>query len=198
GAMYRAVTLAIIRNKISLDELHSIEDLLPTLQIEFDYNEGSNFHHIILNDVDVEKEIRSMEVANLVSPVSKISAVRKFLVTRQQLLGFKKGVVMDGRDIGTVVFPDAELKIYMTASAEVRAQRRFRELKEKGDKEVTYEAVLENLNSRDKMDSTRTDSPLKPATDAFILDNTFMSKSEQKDFVMKLVNTALSKRITGV
>ncbi|MBC7425575.1 MAG: (d)CMP kinase, partial [Bacteroidia bacterium] len=102
GAMYRAVTLAIIRNKISLDDLQSIEELLPTLQIEFDYNEGSNFHHIILNDVDVEKEIRSMKVANLVSPVSKISAVRKFLVTRQQLLGFKKGVVMDGRDIGTV------------------------------------------------------------------------------------------------
>ncbi|MCC6818505.1 MAG: (d)CMP kinase [Bacteroidia bacterium] len=179
GAMYRAVTLSLIENQINIDEIQSIERLLPSLDISFVNKPEINSYKTTLNGRDVEEDIRSMEVSNLVSPVSKISAVRAFLVDQQRKLGLSKGVVMDGRDIGTVVFPDAELKIFMTAKPEIRAQRRLDELKRNGDELVTFDEVLLNLNSRDFQDSSRSNSPLKPAIDAKIIDNSFLTRDQQ-------------------
>lgn len=179
GAMYRAVTLAMLNHQIDLDDLSGIQSLLPQLDIHFIYRPEDNFYHTTLNGEDVEDEIRSMEVSNLVSPVSKIDIVRAYLVNQQRKIGGNKGVVMDGRDIGTVVFPDAELKIFMTAKPEIRAQRRYDELKKKGDELVTFDEVLMNINSRDAQDSSRANSPLKPAPDAKVIDNSFMTRDEQ-------------------
>lgn len=179
GAMYRAVTYALLENRIEISDQISIEKLLPQLEINFIYRPDENYNHTILNGVDIEDEIRSMEVSNLVSPVSKIDIVRSFLVRQQRKIGENKGVVMDGRDIGTVVFPDAELKIFMTAKPEIRARRRFEELRRNGDELVTFDEVLENLNSRDLQDSSRANSPLKPAYDAKVLDNSFITRDEQ-------------------
>jgi cytidylate kinase len=179
GAMYRAVTYALLENRIEISDQISIEKLLPQLEINFIYRPDENYNHTILNGVDIEDEIRSMEVSNLVSPVSKIDIVRSFLVRQQRKIGENKGVVMDGRDIGTVVFPDAELKIFMTAKPEIRARRRFEELRRNGDELVTFDEVLENLNSRDLQDSSRANSPLKPASDAKVLDNSFITRDEQ-------------------
>lgn len=186
GAMYRAVTLALLENRIDIDDVEGIQNLLPKLNITFDYHPERNFYHTVLNGTDIEEEIRGMEVSNLVSPVSKIAQVRKYLVNQQRLIGKDKGVVMDGRDIGTVVFPDAELKIFMTAKPEIRAQRRFNELRSKGDELVSFDEVLENLNERDRIDSGRENSPLKPANDAIILDNSFLTKDEQFHYVLEL------------
>ncbi len=179
GAMYRAVTYSLLENFIDINNTEAVIKHLPSLQISFNYQPDKNFYHTVLNGVDIESEIRGMEVSNLVSPVSKIDAVRTFLVDQQRQIGANKAVVMDGRDIGTVVFPDAELKLFMTAKPEIRAQRRLDELRYKGDTLTTFEEVLNNLNERDRIDSGRENSPLKPATDAILIDNSFMTRDEQ-------------------
>ncbi len=186
GAMYRAVTLAMLDRGVSADDVDGVVKLLPDLHISFRNNPDKDYYHTLLNGHDVEERIRSMEVNELVSPVSKIPDVRKFLVEQQKRLGKDKGVVMDGRDIGTVVFPDAELKIFMTARAEVRAERRLKELQQKGNTQVSYAQILENLNDRDLQDSTRSNSPLKAAPDAVIIDNSELSKDEQNALALKL------------
>ena len=191
GAMYRAVTLALIRRNIAVDAISEIEKLLPHLAISFEFNKTLNHYQTLLNGDNIESEIRTMEVSNLVSPVSKIDAVRDFLVKQQRTIGLNKGVVMDGRDIGTVVFPDAELKIFMTAQPEIRAQRRLAELRQKGDAMTTFEEVLENLSSRDLQDSTRANSPLLQAEDAVVIDNSNISREEQKALAMRLVHEKL-------
>ena len=191
GAMYRAVTLALIRRNIAVDDITSIEKLLPQLAISFEFNKTLNHYQTLLNGDNIESEIRTMEVSNLVSPVSKIDAVRDFLVKQQRTIGLNKGVVMDGRDIGTVVFPNAELKIFMTAQPEIRAQRRLAELRQKGDVLTSFEEVLENLSSRDLQDSTRANSPLLQAADAIVIDNSNLSRVEQKALAMRLVNEKL-------
>ncbi len=187
GAMYRAVTLALIRNDIAIDDLEAIGALLPKLEISFEYNGVLNHYQTLLNGDNIESEIRTMKVSNLVSPVSKIDAVRTFLVRQQKAIGQNKGVVMDGRDIGTVVFPDAELKIFMTAQPEIRAQRRLTELKQNGDILSTFDNVLENLKSRDLQDSTRLNSPLRQAEDAIVIDNSNLNRAEQKVLALNLV-----------
>lgn len=191
GAMYRAVTLALIRRNIAVDDISEIEKLLPQLAISFEFNKDLNHYQTLLNGDNIESEIRTMEVSNLVSPVSKIDAVRDFLVKQQRTIGLNKGVVMDGRDIGTVVFPDAELKIFMTAQPEIRAQRRLAELRQKGDVLTSFEEVLENLSSRDLQDSTRANSPLLQAADAIVIDNSSLSREEQKALAIRLVNEKL-------
>jgi cytidylate kinase len=191
GAMYRAVTYAMIQKDIELENLNKLEQLLPSLSITFKHIPEDDFYHTILNGEDVENDIRSMEVSNLVSPVSKIQIVRDFLVKQQQEIGLNKGVVMDGRDIGTVVFPDAELKIFMTAKAEIRAQRRFNELKENGNFSTTFEEVLKNLNERDYIDSNRSNSPLVKAMDAIVIDNSELSKSDQNELALSFAYKAI-------
>lgn len=179
GAMYRAVTYSLLENFIDINNVEEVTKHLPSLNISFNYQADKNFYYTILNGEVIESEIRGMEVSNLVSPVSKIDAVRSFLVEQQRAIGVNKAVVMDGRDIGTVVFPNAELKIFMTAKPEIRAQRRLDELRYKGDTLTTYDEVLNNLNERDRIDSGRENSPLKPASDAIIIDNSFMTRDEQ-------------------
>jgi cytidylate kinase len=193
GAMYRAVTLAMIRNDVSVDAHQDIKELLPRLTITFEHNPEKDFYHTLLNGEDVESELRSMEVNELVSPVSRIDEVREFLVAQQRNLGLQKGVVMDGRDIGTVVFPDAELKIFMTAKPEVRATRRFNELISAGNHEVSFQEILDNLNKRDQMDSMRLNSPLKPAEDALILDNSDLSREQQFEIALQWANQRIRK-----
>lgn len=181
GAMYRAVTLFAIRNNFfSNDKLNSdlLNASLNKINIDFHQNSQNNTNDLILNGENAEKEIRSLEVSNFVSEVSAIKEVREKMVALQQVMGQKKRIVMDGRDIGTVVFPNAELKIFLTASPEIRAERRFKELVEKGDK-VLYEDVLENVIKRDKIDSTRKESPLKQADDALLLDNSNLTMEEE-------------------
>lgn len=177
GAMYRAVTLYFLEYEIQIEDEQGIAQALESIQIEFKNINGRN--HTFLNGEDVEQEIREMRVSDFVSPVSTISAVRRFLVACQQEMGKAKGLVMDGRDIGTVVFPDAELKLFMTASLNVRTQRRLEELQAKGVKNLQAEDVAENLQKRDHIDSTRDDSPLKQAKDAIVINNTNLSPAEQ-------------------
>lgn len=188
GAMYRAVTLYFIRNQIDLFHPEQISDALHHLTIEFRINENTQQQETFLNGENIENEIRvNPRVASAVSDVSAVSEVRRFLVKQQQAMGQLKGIVMDGRDIGTVVFPDAELKLFVTADPKVRAQRRLDELTEKGQ-HTTFEEVLANLEKRDYIDSNRADSPLKQADDAVVLDNSTMTREEQFEWVMKLVN----------
>lgn len=176
GAMYRAVTLYFIENEVDIENQQQVEDSLKDISIRFETTGIEN--RTLLNGVDIEDEIRKMYVSQLVSPVSAISVVRRFLVEQQRLIGQEKGIVMDGRDIGTVVFPDAALKIFLTASIEERVRRRFEELKAKG-LDVSVETVRENLTSRDHIDSTREDSPLKQAEDAIVIDNTNLTPAQQ-------------------
>lgn len=176
--MYRAVTLYLLRNKITLEDVQKNPSVLENIKISFKFNDVSDFFETYLNGKYIESDIRSMEVANFVSEVSTLKEVRDFLVKQQQQFSKDKGVVMDGRDIGTRVMPDAELKLFMTADPIIRARRRYEELVQK-QKPVTFEEVLENINKRDHIDSTRTESPLTKADDAIILDNTNMSKEEQ-------------------
>lgn len=190
GAMYRAVTLFFIENKIDLKNDQDVEGALNQIDISFEYNMETTKNETFLNGKNVENEIRQMQVSNLVSPVSEISRVRRKLVEQQRVLGKEEGVVMDGRDIGTVVFPDAELKIFMTASLEVRALRRQKELKEKGTK-VRLESVIENLRNRDHIDSSREDSPLKKAEGAHEIDTSNLTFDEQVQQILKLVNQVL-------
>ena len=184
GAMYRACTYFFIQHQIDLKNEDAVEAALKNIQINFKSIEGINT--TFLNGKNVEQEIRSMEVSNLVSPVAELSVVRKFLVKQQQAMGQQKSVVLDGRDIGTVVFPNAELKIFLTAEPEVRAKRRFEELKEKGI-EITLSEVITNLQERDHIDSTRADSPLKQAEDAHLIDNTYMDLETSIHTVLELM-----------
>ena len=184
GAMYRAVTLYALEHgaiKSCITDEDMIESMLDDININFRFNPERGASDIYVNGEMVEGKIRSIEVSNCVSAVSSIGAVRRKLVAMQQQMGRNGGVVMDGRDIGTVVFPDAELKIYMTADAMVRAERRYKELTAKGDK-VSLEEIYENVVSRDKADMTRTISPLRKADDAIVLDNSHMSVEEQMEW----------------
>ena len=187
GAMYRAVTLHALREGAIVDGKvceQSVLSLLPQINIAFRFNAERGASDVYVNGENVEQQIRSIEVSNAVSSISSIGAVREKLVALQQQMGQERGVVMDGRDIGTVVFPDAELKIYMTADAQVRAERRYKELTAKGDK-VTLEEILENVISRDNADMTRAISPLRKADDAIVLDNSYMSVEEQMAWFME-------------
>lgn len=190
GAMYRAVAFYAMQNnfiKANFFDKKALIDSLPKIHLEFKFNPDLGFAEMYLNGENVEKQIRTIEVSNFVSKVAEVSEVRSKLVEQQQEMGTNKAIVMDGRDIGTVVFPTAELKIFMTASAETRAQRRFDELKQKGDT-VSYEEVLKNVIERDYIDTHREDSPLIIAQDAVEIDNSYLNKEEQFAAVLELVN----------
>ncbi len=178
GAMYRAITLYFLRNNIDMAEVEEIKEALKSINLEFVYNDKKNSSEIYLNDENVEYVIRDMLVAEKVSDVAAIKEVREFAVAQQKKFGTKKGIVMDGRDIGTVVFPKAELKIFMTADNAIRVQRRFKELYEKNPN-ITIEEVKDNLEMRDYIDSHREVSPLRKAKDAIELDNTNLTEKEQ-------------------
>ncbi len=193
GAMYRAVAYFAMQNQlISVDSFNKVDLInhLKNISLEFKFNNELGFAEMYLNGQNVEKEIRTIEVSAYVSKVAEVSEVRSKLVEQQQEMGKNKGIVMDGRDIGTVVFPDAELKIFMTASAATRAQRRFDELVQKGDA-VTYEEVLKNVEERDYIDTHRKDSPLVMAEDAVEIDNSHLSREEQFQVVLDLVNAII-------
>lgn len=195
GAMYRAVTLYGMRQKIITEISFNKEALIHKLNqiyLSFKFNPDLGFAEMYLNDENVEKEIRSMEVSNLVSKVAEVSEIRSKLVHQQQHYGVAKGVVMDGRDIGTVVFPHAELKIFMTASAEIRARRRYLEMQENGVS-ASYEEVLKNVTERDHIDSTRTDSPLVKAPDAIEIDNSNLTEEEQFRIILKLAVDCINR-----
>jgi cytidylate kinase len=193
GAMYRAVTLFALERGFITEEKVDIKALvseLPNIHLSFKFNHDLGFAEMYLNNENVERKIRTMEVSSFVSQVATIPEVRQQLVKQQQKIGENKGVVMDGRDIGTVVFPDAELKIFMVASAETKARRRYKELIDRGDK-VAYEEVLNNVKERDYMDSHRKDSPLIKADDAIEIDNSYLTLEEQFEVVMQLVRMTL-------
>ena len=187
GSMYRAVALYFLENDILNSDAEQVELALTQIHLEFLKNNTTNRFEIYLNGKSVEQRIRQMDVATIVSEVASLSVVRKELVKMQQNLGAQKGVVMDGRDIGTVVFPDAELKIFMTADVEIRAQRRFKELQAAGTA-IQYEDVLENLSTRDLIDSSRVDSPLTLTDDYRLLDNSHVSPKEQLEIALDWVS----------
>jgi cytidylate kinase len=189
GAMYRVVTLYALRNGLIINGIPDRENLiagLKNIKITFKWDEILGKNTTFLNGENVEEEIRRLEVSENVSPVSTIAEVRHEMVIQQRENGKNKGIVMDGRDIGTVVFPAAELKIFMTASPEIRAQRRYLELKEKGQ-EVDFDSILQNVEGRYEIDSTREVSPLKRADDALILDNSYLSREEQLKWTLEKV-----------
>lgn len=187
GAMYRAVTLYCIENGLAENgeiDKEKLKASMNQIDISFQLNAETGRPDTYLNGVNVEGKIRTMEVSSLVSPVATLDFVRQAMVAQQQAMGKEKGIVMDGRDIGTTVFPDAELKIFVTASAEVRAQRRYDELKAKGQ-EASYEEILANVKERDFIDQNREVSPLRKADDAILLDNSNLTIAEQKEWLMK-------------
>ncbi len=195
GAMYRAVAFfAMQNNLISSDSFNKVElvNQLKDIMLEFKFNTDLGFAEMYLNGDNVEKDIRTIEVSGFVSKVAEVSEVRAKLVEQQQEMGKNKAIVMDGRDIGTVVFPDAELKVFMTASASTRAQRRYDELLQKGDV-VTYEEVLKNVEERDYIDTHREDSPLVMASDAVEIDNSYLNREEQFQAVLDLVNNIIKE-----
>lgn len=197
GAMYRAVTLFAMQNNIiSKDhfDIVKLKESLPSIKLKFHKEVGWEKAHIFLNGKDVESKIRTLEVSEFVSPIATIHEVRLKLVAQQQLMGLEKGVVMDGRDIGTIVFPNAELKIFMNASAKERAQRRYKELLERGDA-VAFEDVLKNIEDRDYMDTTREDSPLVKAADAIEIDNSEMNLDDQFHTVLQLAKDRIAGRV---
>ncbi len=190
GAMYRAVTLYCLRNAIIFNGIVDKQKLLTHLdaiKVYFQLNPQNQHNDIWLNGENVEDEIRLLEVSQHVSPVAAVAEVRHLLVSLQHEMGLAKGIVMDGRDIGTVVFPNAELKIFMTARADIRAQRRYDELTAKGEK-VSYEEIMANVIERDRYDETREQSPLRKAPDAVVLDTSFMNREEQLEWVLNLVS----------
>lgn len=196
GAMYRAVTLYCIDNGlIDGDNVDTaqLEKKINDIAISFSVDPGTGASVTMLNGKNVEKEIRDMRVSGKVSVVAAIPFVRRALVKQQQQMGDSKGIVMDGRDIGTVVFPNAEMKVYVDASPETRAQRRFDELKAKGDASITYEEVLENVKYRDHLDQTREESPLRKAEDAIVLDNSHMTPDEQNKWLLDLYNSIINR-----
>lgn len=184
GKMYRAVTLYFLENDIDYNKEEEVVKALPAIQIHFEKHNGEDI--TFLNGENVESEIVSMRVANHVSPVAAISSVRRAMVALQQNMGKRKGIVMDGRDIGSVVFKDAELKLFLTADSDVRAKRRYEELKSKGQ-EVAVEEIKKNLLERDHIDSNRDDSPLLQASEAILIDNSNLSRDEQLAMVIALV-----------
>lgn len=186
GAMYRAIALYTLRHHISDEQ--SIIAALDNIRIGFVFAEGAQ--HVTLNGEDVESFIRTLEVGNQASRISQIKEVRAFLVAQQQQMGKEKGIVMDGRDIGTVVFPNAELKLFLTASPEVRAQRRFDELVAKGESPI-YDEVLADVNDRDYRDTHRAESPLRQAEDAVVVNNSHMSREEQMEVIIDLFNKTI-------
>ena len=195
GAMYRAVTYFAMQHNYISSEAFDVEALVEKLDditISFQFNSDKGFAEVYLNGKNIEHDIRTLEVSKFVSKVAAIPEVRYLLVKQQQKMGQDKGVVMDGRDIGTVVFPNAELKIFMTASAQTRAQRRFDELIERGD-EVEFDEVLKNVQERDYIDSHREDSPLIKAADAIEIDNSHLTREEQFEKVLKLTLETIQK-----
>lgn len=197
GAMYRAITLFAIQKGLLTEDAFEVKkliDLLDSIRLEFKNNTESGKAHIYFNGNDIEREIRSLEVSQFVSKVAEVSEVRKKLVELQQQLGKDKGVVMDGRDIGTVVFPDAELKIFMTAHAEERAKRRYLEFKSKGE-DISLESVYQNVIERDHIDSTREDSPLIKAEDAIEIDNTYTNEEDQFHIILQLAKDRIAGRV---
>ncbi|MDC7999804.1 (d)CMP kinase [Aequorivita todarodis] len=197
GAMYRAVTLYAMQNGIISKKHFDTEKLkesLSSIHLKFKKEAGWNKAHIFLNGTDVENEIRNLEVSEFVSPIATVPEVRTKLVAQQQQMGQEKGVVMDGRDIGTVVFPNAELKIFMNASAPERAQRRYKELLERGDV-VTFDEILKNIKERDHIDTTREDSPLRKAADAIEIDNSEMNLEDQFHVVLQLAKDRIAGRV---
>jgi len=183
GAMYRSIALFFLRNNIAFNDQKAIESALRNIKLHFEFNPITQKSDIFLNGENVEALIREMKVSSKVSEVASIAAVRDFAVAQQQAMGVDKGIVMDGRDIGTVVFPQAELKLFVTADPLIRANRRLLELKAV-DPNITLEIVAENLQHRDLMDSTREHSPLRQADDALVLDNTHISKQEQFEIAL--------------
>ena len=189
GAMYRAVTLFALQNKFINEDFFDQKALIKSLHninLEFQFNKELGLAEMFLNGENVEKQIRTIEVSSYVSQVATVSQVRAKLVEQQQEMGKNKSIVMDGRDIGTVVFPQAELKLFMTANAQTRAQRRFDQLQSKGDP-VTFDEVLKNIQNRDFIDTTRLDSPLKMAEDAIEIDNSNLSRKEQYNIVLEII-----------
>lgn len=196
GAMYRAVTLFALDNGfISGNQLNkeALVNALPEISIDFVYNELTKRPDVYLQDVNVESKIRTMEVSSMVSPVAAIKEVRQKLVAQQQKIGEKKGVVMDGRDIGTVVFPNAELKLFITADQDVRTKRRLIELEEKGMK-VSFEEVKHNLLERDRIDTTRAEDPLRQAEDAIVIDNSNLTIQEQMKMIYALIEARMEEK----
>ncbi|NCP45668.1 MAG: cytidylate kinase [Flavobacteriales bacterium CG18_big_fil_WC_8_21_14_2_50_32_9] len=193
GAMYRAVALFALQNgfiDVDFFDEKALIQHLDKINVSFSFNSKLNTSETFLNGKNIEREIRGITISNLVSKIAKIKEVRAKMVELQREMGKKKGLVMDGRDIGSVVFPNAELKIFMTAAFEIRAKRRFDELKAKGDN-TSYEAVLKNIVSRDDDDTSRTENPLIKAHDAVVLDNSNINQEEQFLIVMNLVNEKL-------
>lgn len=191
GAMYRAVTLFAMRNGVfdaegNIDEAR-LKALLPDVKLTFKLNSETKLPEVCLNGECVERDIRTLEVSQHVSPIAALPFVREKLVEQQQAMGKEKGIVMDGRDIGTVVFPDAELKIFVTASAEIRAQRRFKELEAKG-MTANFDEILQNVEQRDYIDTHRETSPLRQADDALVLDNSHLTIADQKVWLMEKFN----------
>ena len=186
GAMYRAITLYFLRHHIDWTNNEEVQKALENVSLEFNYNAKSSQSEIFLNGENVEYMIRDMVIAENVSEVATIKAVRAFAVAAQQKMGKKKGIVMDGRDIGTTVFPNAELKIFMTADISVRVERRFKEMFEKNPN-ITIEEVKNNLEMRDYIDSNREVSPLRKADDAIVIDNTHISMEQQLKFALNLL-----------
>lgn len=191
GAMYRAVTLFAMRNDVfdaegNIDETR-LKALLPDVKLTFQLNNETKLPEVCLNGENVERYIRTLEVSQHVSPIAALPFVRKKLVEQQQAMGNEKGIVMDGRDIGTVVFPNAELKIFVTASAEIRAQRRFKELETKG-MPADFDEILQNVEQRDYIDTHRETSPLRQADDALVLDNSHLTIADQKVWLMEKFN----------
>lgn len=185
GAMYRAVTLYFLRNQVDVNSPQEVTEALQRIELNFHSRDYQS--HITLNGEEISEEIREMPVSELVSEISAIKEVRKEMVKQQQRMGKSKNIVMDGRDIGTTVFPDAQVKIFMTADPKTRAERRYKEIKEKGNTDITLEEVFENLAHRDYTDTTRAESPLTRAEDAIILDNTDISEKEQLNFALAKV-----------
>ena len=192
GAMYRAIALYFLRNGVSFTNEIEIKEALQKINLRFEYNPSTEKSDMILNGENVEVLIREMKVSSKVSEVAAIGAVRDFAVAQQQAMGKSKGIVMDGRDIGTVVFPKAELKIFVTASPDIRVQRRFLELSAKSP-EITFEEISENLQHRDLIDTTREHSPLKQADDALVLDNSNMSREEQLTIALQWAQERISQ-----
>ena len=194
GAMYRAVTLYFQNNNISISNTKNIKKALENIAIEFRLNSKTATNEVFLNGLNVEKKIRTLEIAKKVSEVSALKEVRETLVKLQQKMGEQKGIVMDGRDIGTDVFPNAELKIFMTASEKIRAERRQKELLERGDI-INFEDVIENIKHRDHLDSTREISPLRKAKDAWELDNSELNMEQQVEVVLRWVNEKTKSKV---
>ena len=197
GAMYRTVTLYALRHGMfqsdgTVNE-EALREAMPTVQVSFVLDPATQLPHACLNGEDVENDIRGMEVSSHVSPIAALPFVREAMTRQQQLMGQAKGIVMDGRDIGTVVFPQAELKVFVTASAEVRAQRRYDELTAKG-KTVNYEEILQNVTERDYIDSHRSVAPLLQAPDALLLDNSHLTIAEQKAWLRQRFNEAVARQ----